>query len=98
MAWLGAGNERSRSGILTDPAWSTPSDLKERRLARSVGTDQPDLLALLEGRGGLDEKDAVAVLLADVLDANHGSSKLGGVAAALWHGSAPETSAPGRAF
>ncbi len=44
---------------------------EERRLAGAVGTDEADLLALVERRGGLDEKDLVAVLLADIVEANH---------------------------
>ena len=42
--------------------------------AGAVGADQADLLAFLEGGRGLDEHEAAAVLLADVVQANHVSS------------------------
>src|SRR6185312_8873637 len=45
---------------------------EERRLARPVGTDEADLLAPEERRGGLDEENLVAVLLADAVETNHG--------------------------
>ena len=45
---------------------------EQRRLAGAVRTDEADLLALLERRGGLDEEDLVAVLLADVVETDHG--------------------------
>ena len=44
---------------------------EQRRLAGAVGPDEADLLALFERRGGLDEEDLVAVLLADVVETNH---------------------------
>ena len=45
---------------------------KQRSLAGPVGADEPDLLALVERRGGFDEEEVVAVLLADVVEADHG--------------------------
>jgi class 3 adenylate cyclase len=48
---------------------------EERRLAGAVGADEADLLALVERCRGLDEEDAVAVLLADVFDADHGGNR-----------------------
>ena len=50
---------------------------EQRRLARAVGADQPDLLALVEGGRGLDEDDLLAVLLADVFETDHGAEKPG---------------------
>jgi hypothetical protein len=44
---------------------------EERRLAGPVGTHEANLLPLLERRGGLDEEDLVAILLADVVETNH---------------------------
>ena len=44
---------------------------EQRGLAGAVRPDQADLLALLERRGGLDEEDLVAVLLADVVETDH---------------------------
>ena len=44
---------------------------EQRRLAGAVGTDEADLLALVERRGGLDEEDLVAVLLADIVETDH---------------------------
>ncbi len=44
---------------------------KEARLAGPVGTDEADLLPLVERRGRLDEEELVAILLADVVEANH---------------------------
>ena len=52
---------------------------EQRRLAGAVGADEADLLALLERRRGLDEEDLVAVLLADVVEADHGNVKPGKV-------------------
>jgi hypothetical protein len=40
-------------------------------LAGTVGTDESDLLALLECRRGFDEQDLVAVLLADAVETDH---------------------------
>ena len=59
---------------------------EKRGLAGAVGADKADLLALLEGGGGLDEEELVAVLLADSVEADHGYAELGTVAARLWHG------------
>ena len=44
---------------------------EKRGLARPVRADEADLLALLEGRGGFDEEDLVADLLADVIETDH---------------------------
>src|SRR5213593_325927 len=41
---------------------------EQRRLAGPVGADEADLLPLLERRGGFDEEDLVAILLADVVE------------------------------
>ena len=46
---------------------------EQRGLAGAVRADEADLLALLERRGGLDEEDLVAVLLADIVETDHGS-------------------------
>ena len=46
---------------------------EQRRLAGAVGADEADLLAALERGGGLDEDDLVAILLADIVEANHGT-------------------------
>ena len=45
---------------------------EQRGLAGAIGADQPDLLALEKGRGGFDEQDLVADLLADVIETDHG--------------------------
>ena len=44
---------------------------EQRGLAGPVRADEADLLALLEGRGGFDEEDLVADLLADVIETDH---------------------------
>src|SRR4029078_2224427 len=44
---------------------------ENRRLAGAVGADKPHLLALLDAHRGVDEQDLVAVLLTDVVEANH---------------------------
>jgi hypothetical protein len=44
---------------------------EKRGLAGPVRADQADLLALLQGRGGFDEEDLVADLLADVIETDH---------------------------
>src|ERR1019366_7769933 len=44
---------------------------EQRRLAGPVGTDETDLFALEERRGGLDEQDLMAILLTDVFETNH---------------------------
>ena len=44
---------------------------EQRRLAGTIGTDKPHLLTPVEGGGSLDEDDLVAVLLADIVEANH---------------------------
>ena len=44
---------------------------EDGRLSRAIGTDKPDLLALVEGGGRLDEENAVAQLLADIFDTDH---------------------------
>ena len=45
---------------------------EQRRLAGAVGPDQPRFLPLLEAHRRVDEQDLVAVLLADVVEADHG--------------------------
>ena len=45
---------------------------EQRGLAGTVRADQAGLLALLKRRGGFDEEDLVALLLADVVEADHG--------------------------
>ena len=40
-------------------------------LARAVGADETDLLAPLKGGGGLDEENLMAVLLGNVVEADH---------------------------
>ena len=45
---------------------------EDRGLAGAVGPDQPDLLALLQSHRRVDEQDLMAVLLADVVEADHG--------------------------
>ena len=45
---------------------------EQRRLAGAVGPDQPRLLAFLEAHRGVDEQDLMAVLLADVVETDHG--------------------------
>src|ERR1700746_821353 len=44
---------------------------EERRLAGAVGADEPDLLAGIELKGGVDEEDLLAVLLADAREGDH---------------------------
>ncbi len=44
---------------------------EQRRLSGPVGTDEADLLALLEGCRSFDEEDLVADLLADVIETDH---------------------------
>src|SRR3546814_14338681 len=44
---------------------------KERRLARAVRPDKADLFTLVEDGRSLDEKETVAVLLADIFNADH---------------------------
>src|SRR5690606_9563599 len=44
---------------------------EQRRLARAVGTDKPDLFAPLQRRGSVDENDLLAVLLADIFESDH---------------------------
>src|SRR5206468_12696051 len=44
---------------------------EQRGLAGPVRADEADLLALLERRGGFDEEDLVADLLADVIETDH---------------------------
>src|SRR5260221_3449247 len=48
---------------------------EERRLAGPVGTDEAHLLPLLERRGGLDEEDLAATLLADIVETNHSRAR-----------------------
>src|SRR5690606_36019168 len=45
---------------------------EKRGLAGAVRADEPDLFAPLQYRRRLDEDELLAVLLADVLDADHG--------------------------
>src|SRR5207244_13081363 len=45
---------------------------EQRGLAGPVGTDEADLLPLQKRRGGLNEEKLVAILLADVVETNHG--------------------------
>jgi hypothetical protein len=56
---------------------------EKRGLAGPVGADEADLLALLERRGGFDEENLVADLLADVIETDHGGLKRGIGLAAL---------------
>src|SRR5271170_6929509 len=56
---------------------------EKRRLAGPVGTDEADLLALLERRGGFDEEDLVADLFADVIETDHWGLNREIIAAAL---------------
>ena len=44
---------------------------EQRRLAGAIGPDQPHLLALLDAHRGVDEQELMAVLLADVVEADH---------------------------
>jgi hypothetical protein len=44
---------------------------EQRRLAGAVGADKPDLLALLDAHRRFDEQDLVAVLLGDIVEADH---------------------------
>ena len=44
---------------------------EQRGLAGAVRADEPDLLAPLERGRGLDEEDLLAVLLADLVEADH---------------------------
>ena len=62
---------------------------EQRRLAGPVGTDEPDLLALLERRGGFDEEDLVAVLLADAVETDHAGLGPGRICRALTAYDAP---------
>ena len=49
-----------------------PGDHPEQRgLAGPVGADEADFFAPLQRRGGFDEEDLVADLLADIVEANH---------------------------
>lgn len=45
---------------------------EQRRLAGAIRPDQPGLLAFLKTHRRIDEQNLVAVLLADVIEANHG--------------------------
>ena len=49
---------------------------EERGLAGAVGTDQADLLAGVQLKGGVDEDQLLAVLLVDIGKRNHRNSKL----------------------
>ncbi len=51
---------------------------KERRLAGAVGADEADLLAAVDGGGGLDEQELFPVLLADAVETNHVMAVPGG--------------------
>src|SRR6185312_653931 len=44
---------------------------EQRRLAGAIGADKSHLFSLLDAHRSLDEQDLVAVLLADVIEANH---------------------------
>ena len=55
---------------------------EQRGLAGPVRADEADLLALLEGRGGFDEEDLVADLLADVIETDHWGLKRGEIVSA----------------
>ena len=44
---------------------------EKRRFARAVGTDEADLLARIQLKGGVDEEDLAAVLLVDAIETNH---------------------------
>jgi len=45
---------------------------EERRLAGAIGPDESHLLSLLDAHRRVDEQDLMAVLLADVVETNHG--------------------------
>ncbi len=45
---------------------------EQRRLAGAVGADQADLFALHDAHRGVDKQDLVAVLLGDIVEADHG--------------------------
>ena len=49
---------------------------EERRLPGAVGADQPDLLAAVDDRRGLDEEDLVAVLHGDGVETDQGAGVL----------------------
>ena len=49
---------------------------EEGRLARAVRPDEADLVAGIQLKGGVDEEDLPAVLLADVGEGNHFESEL----------------------
>src|SRR5690606_36338572 len=50
----------------------TGDEAEEGRLAGAVRTDEAHLLPTVEGGRGLDEEDLLSVLLADVVEADHG--------------------------
>jgi hypothetical protein len=56
---------------------------EKRGLAGPVGANEADLLALLERRGGFDEENLVAELLADVIETDHWGLKAEIIAAVL---------------
>ena len=68
-------------------------------LPAPFGPDEADLLAPLEGGGGLDEDDLAAVLLADFFEADHGvritGSRRFGRVLGPYGMRAPRGSAPG---
>ena len=47
---------------------------KQRCFASAIGADKANLLPLLDAHRGLDEQDLVAVLLGDIVEADHGGS------------------------
>src|SRR6185437_4745309 len=48
---------------------------EQRSLASAVGADKTGFLALLKRRGRFNEQNLVALLLADIVEADHGHAK-----------------------
>ena len=72
----------SRRGTETSPVVGgllADDQAEHGGLAGAVGPDQPDLLAGIELERGLDEQDLPAVLLADVVERDHGPGILAGL-------------------
>ncbi len=64
----GIDRDQSVVGLLL-----TGDHAEQRRLAGAVRSDKPDLFALLDAHRGFDEQDLVAVLLGDIVEADHGA-------------------------
>jgi hypothetical protein len=64
--------------------------IRKSVVAGAVGTDEADLLPLLDCHGGLNEEDLVAILLADVVETNHMRTGLEKVLAPLCQGAPAE--------